>query len=80
MYHVGDLLVFLTRGKRDGHSEFYPVIDAREKNGYDGHHPAPPVALLPHSCGEWIVGGPDEIKALIADLKEARRRMTRKRS
>ena len=25
-------------------------------------------AFLPHSCNEWIIGGPDEIKALIEDL------------
>jgi len=24
---------------------------------------------LPHSCDEWVVGGPDEAKALIADLQ-----------
>jgi hypothetical protein len=27
-------------------------------------------AYLPHSCQEWIIGGPDEIRALIADLEE----------
>jgi len=28
-------------------------------------------AYLPHSCQEWFIGGPDEIRALIADLNEA---------
>lgn len=26
------------------------------------------VAALPHSCGEWVIGGPVEIADLIADL------------
>lgn len=26
-------------------------------------------AFLPHSCSEWIVGGVDEIRALIKDLR-----------
>lgn len=25
---------------------------------------------LPHSCDEWVIGGPDQIRALIADLEE----------
>lgn len=31
---------------------------------------AEPVAYLPHSCDEWIIGGRENIKALIADLQE----------
>jgi hypothetical protein len=27
------------------------------------------VAYLPHSCNEWVIGGPDEIRAMIADLQ-----------
>lgn len=26
-------------------------------------------AFLPHSCNEWIIGGPDEIRVLIRDLE-----------
>lgn len=26
---------------------------------------------LPHSCNEWVIGGPEEIKILIADLEKA---------
>ena len=26
-------------------------------------------AYLPHSCGEWVIGGPKKIKALIKDLQ-----------
>lgn len=28
-------------------------------------------AYLPHSCDEWVIGGPDQIRALIADLQAA---------
>lgn len=28
-----------------------------------------PVVYLPHSCGCWVVGGPDNIRALIHDLQ-----------
>lgn len=31
--------------------------------------------FLPHSCDEWIIGGPQEIKLLISDLQEALKRM-----
>ena len=26
-------------------------------------------AFLPHSCDEWVIGGPNEVKQLIADLQ-----------
>lgn len=28
------------------------------------------IAYLPHSCEEWVIGGPDEVRALIADLED----------
>jgi hypothetical protein len=30
-----------------------------------------PVVQLPHSCNEWVIGGPAEIRLLIADLEAA---------
>ncbi len=29
-----------------------------------------PVAYLPHSCDEWVIGGREQIEALIADLQK----------
>jgi hypothetical protein len=29
-----------------------------------------PLAYLPHSCDEWVIGGKEEIQALIDDLTE----------
>lgn len=28
-------------------------------------------AFLPHSCEEWVIGGPEQIRMLIRDLEEA---------
>lgn len=30
-----------------------------------------PVVYLPHSCDEWLIGGPEQIQALIDDLTQA---------
>ena len=30
---------------------------------------------LPHSCGWWIVGGPEQVRAMIADLQAALAKM-----
>lgn len=30
-----------------------------------------PCVYLPHSCQEWVIGGPEQIKALIYDLTAA---------
>jgi hypothetical protein len=27
-------------------------------------------AYLPHSCDQWVIGGPEEVKLLISDLRE----------
>ena len=31
----------------------------------------PPCAYLPHSCDEWVIGGPDEVRVMIDDLQAA---------
>lgn len=36
----------------------------------------PNSARLPHSCGEWEIGGPDEVRALISDLQSLARKMS----
>ena len=30
-----------------------------------------PCVMLGHSCGEWVIGGREQVKALIADLQAA---------
>ena len=34
-----------------------------------------PLAYLPHSCDHWVIGGPDDVRALIADLTAALEKM-----
>jgi hypothetical protein len=49
-----------------------PLIDKRGVEQSGGvWYAKPPFARLPHSCDEWMIGGPNEIRALIADLQEA---------
>lgn len=36
-----------------------------------------PIAVLPHSCDSWVIGGVEEIDALIEDLASARAELAR---
>lgn len=45
-----------------GSDDYEPVpFEARNKGGS---------VYLPHSCDEWVIGGREEVEALIADLQE----------
>jgi hypothetical protein len=35
------------------------------------YKPAYGAVFLPHSCEEWVIGGPEQIRALIHDLEAA---------
>jgi len=48
----------------DGHT--HSVRDSRESS-----EQIKGVAYLPHSCDEWVIGGKEEIKALMWDLRLA---------
>lgn len=43
--------------------------DANDTYHDDGMEPG--TANLPHRCGLWVIGGPEEIRALISDLQGA---------
>lgn len=47
--------------------------DFHEVGPYDilRDYPDQKAVFLPHSCDQWIIGGKDEIKAMIADLQAA---------
>ena len=34
-----------------------------------------PIAYLPHSCDEWLIGTVEQVEELIADLHEVKARM-----
>jgi len=44
---------------------YHSVMDSAGKV-LDVQHPA---AFLPHSCDAWVIGGPEQVRALIADLQ-----------
>ncbi len=44
----------------------HTVVDSRT----DYESCGPGTAYLPHSCGEWVIGGRPEVEALIHDLQE----------
>ena len=62
MYHRNDLQVSTSK-------HGCPSFDAREEDGYNEGLHNPPCVSLPHSCDEWIIGGPDQIRDLITDLQ-----------
>lgn len=41
------------------------VYDSRDAIKFDAY-----TAFLPHSCDAWVIGGPEQIKAMIEDLQE----------
>ncbi len=43
----------------------HTILDHR---GDDGDYTMSPCVYLPHSCEEWVIGGVEQIKDLIADL------------
>ena len=46
-------------------------VRLREAEGYADGFLKAPLVYLPHSCDQWIIGGPDHARQLIADLEEA---------
>jgi hypothetical protein len=76
-YKAGDLRLYTEPCPLETEGEF-----AGECARPDGHECAPldsrgeyerkvPVAALPHSCDEWVIGGKHEVRAMIEDLKRA---------
>ena len=41
------------------------IYDSRELEGKIIY----PVAYLPHSCDQWVIGGKEEVQQMIEDLK-----------
>lgn len=65
MYKRGELQV--TESHR------HHVDDSRaEDETVKAFHPA---AYLPHSCNDWVIGGPEQVKLLIEDLQKALKKM-----
>lgn len=82
MYKAGDLqIVTLPCADTDEYGDCF--VDGHIHTGYDSRPSeecALPWTCLPHSCDEWIIGGPEQIKLLIADLCFVLKRMEGKES
>jgi hypothetical protein len=70
MYNKGQLQI--TEPCSDGHDGDEPEYATTHYHVYGHFALFPyPVAYLPHSCDEWLIGGPEQIQALIDDLTQA---------
>ena len=61
-YQKDDLVIVLAQTEDDP-----PVYDTR----VDPYKELKRGAYLPHSCDDWVIGGPDNIRTLILDLQRA---------
>ena len=72
MYQKGDLRTHVECAFDGSYCEAWKVDEKHrccmtdERNNYADVEPG--MAYLPHSCEQWIVGGKDQIRALIDDL------------
>lgn len=77
MYNKGDLVV-LTKAEEESlrtieGGEYYKLAQK-----YSVEDEERPLAYLPHSCEQWVIGGPAEVRMLIEDLRAALRVMEAK--
>lgn len=54
-----------------GDDSVYAVEDSR-----GGDSVVPPFVQLPHSCSAWIIGGPNELRVMIGDLRRLLNQIT----
>ena len=71
MYTVGDARLQLCEPLEE-EWDASPVYDARNRKVGITY----PVVYLPHSCDEWVIGGPTEVRLMIGELKELLQRVT----
>lgn len=66
-YQRGDAKL-ITRAVLDTEWGWEPGDDPPKVSDSRGDYLDPPVVRLPHSCDAWVIGGPDEVAQMIADL------------
>lgn len=74
MFKPGDVSVQTL----EDYLEMYgPLDEGEEPANYDARGPRikVPYVQLPHSCDGWIVGGVDEVRAMIGELQAALRKL-----
>ena len=69
MYQPGDLnrstFAVGSPDENGWEEDAMPSYDMRNSDTTPQH----PCCWLPHSCGEWVIGGPEQARALVADLQ-----------
>ena len=68
MYEVGDITLSDKNGCNLAKHFDAKILDGRANN-YDGYDSQ--VAYMPHSCDEWVIGGVQQVRQMIADLQQA---------
>jgi hypothetical protein len=72
MYNKGDLKITdLPCAQMDDDGDCDDVHCHKAADARGGSPIPHPCAFLPHSCQEWAIGGPEQIRAMIEDLTEA---------
>ena len=78
MYKKGDLRLVDFRPNHEGyHSSEFGHVHLIDDTRDDLDDIGAPCAYLPHSCDEWVIGKPENIKQMIEDLREAIERIDR---
>lgn len=68
-YKSGDAQLVTRKSLEDDGYVYEPESDADYlQNDSRGKQIMPPFVKLPHSCDAWVIGGPDAVRLMIAEL------------
>lgn len=73
-YRSGDLKVVTGELDAEGYPlQVEPNFDARaDEEKEESYRVSPGAVFLPHSCQEWVIGGLEQVEAMLADLTRIR--------
>lgn len=72
MYNKNDLQYSYIKDNKLEYTGPDPSSDPRDPDyGTEDEKPIPdsPIAWLEHSCSQWVIGGPNEVRQMIVDLQ-----------
>jgi hypothetical protein len=73
-YRAGDLTLYSEPCPMESDGEYCSLPEGHTCAPMDSrgeYERKVPVAALPHSCDEWVIGGKHEVRAMIKDLQRA---------
>jgi hypothetical protein len=79
MYARGDLRFWVTEEEANADPNAPLVQEDGVDDARNSGELRPPFAALPHSCGYWVIGGPEELLLLAADAMAAAAQIMRKK-